>query len=63
MCELLGKNRLADEVSVSRAAVDGWLAGKSAPPPHVFKLMRRLLEEGEEKESPGKGGMSGDPGL
>ena len=44
-CDLLGKDRVADRVGVSRATLDAWLAGISGPPPRALKEIRRLLEQ------------------
>lgn len=42
-CELVGKDKLADILEVSRADIKTWLTGAAIPPPRAFLKMVHML--------------------
>jgi hypothetical protein len=51
-CEVVGAGQLAQRLDVSRAVVEGWLAGKGMPPPRAFLKILSLLRAADPTYHP-----------
>lgn len=52
ICRLLGPQRLADRMRVSRATVDAWLAGTAVPPPRAYHRILNILKKADPQYRP-----------